>query len=78
MWKDLKLIIPKFSPAAHKRLRAIYGNDMIFSTEEHADIMSVQVFKTSRKKTKLFEEEFAKKPALSEEVLMDIIKYWIC
>ncbi len=72
MWKDLKLIIPKISPAAHKRLRAIYGNDMVFSTEEHADIMSVQVFKTSRKKTKLFEEEFAKKPALSSDVLTKI------
>ena len=74
MWKNLKLIIPKISPAAHKRLRAIYGNDMVFSTEEHADIMSVQVFKTSRKKTQMFEEEFAKKPALSEEILKSIIK----
>ena len=74
MWKDLKLIIPKISPAAHKRLRSIYGSDMIFNTEEHADIMSVQVFKTSRKKTKLFEEAFGKYPEVSSEQLSRIIE----
>lgn len=72
MWRDLKLIVPKISTAAHKRLRAIYGEDMIFSTEDHADIMSVQVFKTSRKKTKMFEDEFAKKPVLTTDILKDI------
>ena len=73
MWKDLKLIIPKISPSAHKRLRALYGDDMVFSTEEHADIMSVQVFKTSRKKTKLFEEAFAKMPELNRDILLELV-----
>ena len=69
MWKDLKLIIPKISPSAHKRLRALYGQDMVFSTEEHADIMSVQVFKTSRKKTQMFEEKFKTFPEVNKEQL---------
>lgn len=73
MWKDLKLIVPKISIAAHKRLRAIYGDKMEFSTEEHADVMCVQVFKTSRKKTKLFEEAFNKMPELNIELIHKII-----
>lgn len=72
MWKDLGLIRLSISSAAHNRLRAVYGEDLVFSQEEHADSMSVQVFKTSRKKTKMFEEAFAKFPPLNEETLRDI------
>ena len=69
MWKDLDLIRLNITTAAHRRLRAMYGDDMKFNQEEHADSMIVQVFKTSRKKTKLFEEAFAKFPALNIRAL---------
>lgn len=72
MWKDLGLVRLNISSAAHNRLRAVYGEDMVFSQEEHADSMMVQVFKTSKKKTKLFEEAFAKFPPLNEKALRDI------
>ena len=72
MWRDLGLIRLNITTAQHKRLRAIYGDDLIFNQEEHADSMIVQVFKTSRKKTKLFEEAFAKYPALNAEILQTI------
>ena len=72
MWRDLGLIRLNITTAQHKRLRAMYGDDLKFNQEEHADSMIVQVFKTSRKKTKLFEEAFAKKPALSEATLRAI------
>lgn len=74
MWRDLNLIRLNITTAAHKRLRAIYGDDFIFNQEEHADSMIVQVFKTSRKKTKLFEEAFEKFPALNAEALQIICK----
>jgi len=72
MWRDLGLIRLNITTTQHKRLRAIYGDDLIFKQEEHADSMIVQVFKTSRKKTKLFEEAFAKYPALNAEILRNI------
>ena len=46
---------------------------MKFTADEHADTMGVQVFKTSRKKMKRFEEIFAKYPALSEPVIREIL-----
>ena len=74
MWRDLGLIRLNITTAAHKRLRAMYGDDLKFNQEEHADSMIVQVFKTSRKKTKLFEEAFEKFPALDAEALQIICK----
>ena len=65
MWRDLDLIRLNISSSAHKRLRAIYGENLKFNQAEHADSMIVQVFKTSKKKTKLFEEAFAQKPKLT-------------
>ena len=69
MWRDLDLIRLNISSSAHKRLRAIYGENLKFNQAEHADSMIVQVFKTSKKKTKLFEEAFAQKPKLTVEQL---------
>lgn len=74
MWRDLDLIRLNITTAAHRRLRAMYGDDLKFNQEEHADSMIVQVFKTSRKKTKLFEEIFAKFPPLNAESLQNICK----
>ena len=73
MWKDLNLIIMKISTSQHQRLREIYGENMTFSTDEHADTMGVQVFKTSRKKMKHFEEIFARYPALSDIAIRQIL-----
>lgn len=74
MWRDLGLIRLNITTTAHKRLRAMYGNDLKFNQEEHADSMIVQVFKTSRKKTKLFEEAFEKFPVLDTDSLQNICK----
>lgn len=74
MWQDLDLIRLNISSAAHKRLRAIYGEELKFNQAEHADSMAVQVFKTSKKKTKLFEEAFARFPALTMDALQTICK----
>ena len=74
MWQDLDLIRLNISSAAHKRLRAIYGEDLKFNQAEHADSMIVQVFKTSKKKTRLFEDAFARFPALTIDALQTICK----
>jgi len=73
MWRDLDLIILKISTTQHQKLREIYGEDMKFKADEHADTMGVQVFKTSRKKMKRFEEIFAKYPALSEPIIREVL-----
>ena len=74
MWRDLDLVRLNISSAAHKRLRAVYGVDLKFNQAEHADSMAVQVFKTSKKKTKLFEEAFARFPVLTMDALQTICK----
>lgn len=72
MWYDLKLVKVQVSTTTYRKLRATLGDDVEITAEQYADTMQVQVFKTSRKKTKLFEEIFAKFPALDAQLLKDV------
>ena len=73
MWRDISSIRVYISTSEHNRLRALYGPDFKFNQDEHADSMIVQVFKTSRKKTKLFEERFSQYPSLTLELLQKLV-----
>lgn len=69
MWKKLGLIRTKVSKATSMRLRKELGPDAIISTEIYADMISVQSFSNSGKKTKLLAAELEKAPLLMKDGL---------
>ena len=73
MWKDLKLVRVKISTQAHKRIRELLGDDVEFEAEKYADVMAVQSFKNSRKKTRELNEYLGTVPGLDETLFKDIL-----
>lgn len=73
MWKDLKLVRVKISTQAHKRIRELLGDDVEFEAEKYADVMAVQSFKNSRKKTLELNEYLETVPKLDAMLVRDIL-----
>ena len=66
MWNDLGLIRKKVSSAMMRKYKELYGADYKTDIDRHADVISVQSFNNSGKKSKLVKEACAKKAKLTE------------
>ena len=69
MWNTLGLIRKKVSTAALKQYRELYGPDFKTDIDKHADVISVQSFSNSGKKSKLVQDACKLKPMFLEEGL---------
>lgn len=72
MWKDLQLVRVKISTQAHKKIRELLGDDVEFTAEKYADVMAVQSFKNSRKKTRELNECLTTVPVLGKELFKSL------
>jgi hypothetical protein len=72
-WEDLGLLRYKVSTAMRKRVIAELGTDAKISTEEYADVISIQSFMNSGKKYPMVKQRLASLPILSKDSLQDIL-----
>ena len=65
MWNDLGLIRKKVSSSMMRKYKEMYGPTFKTDKDKHADIIAVQSFNNSGKKSKLVKEESESKPKLT-------------
>ena len=76
MWNDCGLIRKKVSSAMTRKYQELYGPSFKTDKDIHADVVSVQTFSNSGKRSRLVREACEKRPVLADGGL-DIIRSYL-